>query len=105
MDRDAAWRGITRDLGEVSEAGPLGWAVLLLVLALPLASVFTVWKGSRLALAPLAVSAGLGVLWVLYYATDWWSNPGMTGAVGPLLLVVLAWLLLLVALTRLRRRT
>lgn len=104
MDWDAASWGITRDIEAVAAAGPGGWVVLLLVFALPLVSLFAVWKGRTLAWVPLAISVGLGVQWVLYYATDWWSNPGMTGAVVPLFLVVVAWLLLLIALGRLRRR-
>ncbi|MDX1658259.1 MAG: hypothetical protein R3343_05520 [Nitriliruptorales bacterium] len=104
MDWRAVWWGISRDVEVALEAGPVGWAILLMIVALPLGSVLAVWKGSRLSLVPLAASAGLGALWILYYGTDWWSNPGLAGAAFAVLLVAVAWVPLLVALWRLRHR-
>ena len=53
-----------------------------------------------LALAPLGISLVLFLLWVLYYATDWWSNPGQGGWPPANALFVLGWMLLLLAAVR-----
>ncbi|MGI8575288.1 MAG: hypothetical protein ACR2MA_08075 [Egibacteraceae bacterium] len=60
-------------------------------------------KGSRLALVPLVISIGVFISWFLYYATDWWGNPGTAGALGALLGVALGWVALFATLWRVRR--
>jgi hypothetical protein len=37
-------------------------------------------RGSRLAVLPVLICLGQTALWFLYYATDWFSNPGIGGA-------------------------
>lgn len=57
--------------------------LLVLFLLLPVAlSIYAGVRGSRLAVVPLAVFAGQMSLWFAYYATDWFSNPGLAGAMA-----------------------
>jgi hypothetical protein len=75
--------------------------ILALIAGLPVGSVLAlVLRRRLLALAPLGISLVLFVLWVLYYATDWWSNPGQGGWLPANALFVLGWILLLVAAAR-----
>lgn len=37
-------------------------------------------RSSRLAVLPVLIFVGQTALWFLYYATDWFSNPGSGGA-------------------------
>lgn len=105
MDWSAAWWGITRDFEELLEFGPVGWVIALVLLGLPVGSIIAAARGSLLAVIPLLISIGLGTGWVLYYATDWWTNPGVGGFVVPLLLATTAgWLILLVSVWRRRSR-
>ena len=74
--------------------------VLVLTLALPLAAASLAAARRWLALVPLAISFGLFATWVLYYATDWWSNPGQGAWLPAFLLVLVGWLLVGVAARR-----
>jgi hypothetical protein len=57
------------------------WPVLTLFLMLPTAlSIVPISRGSKLALLPPLILSGQCAMSFLYYATDWWSNPGMGGA-------------------------
>lgn len=57
--------------------------LLVVLLLLPVAlSLYAGARGSRLAVVPLAVFAGQASLWFAYYATDWFSNPGLAGALA-----------------------
>jgi hypothetical protein len=95
---EAGW-GISRDLEELRSSGVFGWVLITVSLALPgLAFVLVVFARSRLALVPLAIAAGLFGLWFLYYATDWFSNPGQGAWMPAFLAVLVAWGVLLVAL-------
>jgi hypothetical protein len=98
------FEGIARDLTELVAAGPFGWLVLAGLVLLAVFGVALVWAGSRLALASLAIFVGVLAMWFLYYATGWWSNPGLAGAVPPAFALMIAWLLLVVAAWRLQRR-
>jgi hypothetical protein len=89
---------ISRDLHELTLYGPLGYAILAAIAGLPTASILVLaWRRRLLALVPLAISALLFAVWALYYATDWWANPGLGGGAFPALLVALGWLVLIVA--------
>lgn len=58
----------------------------------------------RLTVVPLLMSCAVYIVWVLYYATDWWSNPGIGGAVVPALTLLAAWVLLVIAVVQYLRR-
>jgi len=97
---EAKW-GISRDLEELTLNGPLGFVILAVIAGLPVGSILVlVLRRRRLALAPLGISIVLFLLWVLYYATDWWSNPGQGGWPPANALFVLGWILLLLAAVR-----
>ena len=98
LDLAAAKWGISRDLKELTLFGPLGFVILAVIAGLPVGSILVlVLRRRLLALAPLGISMVLFLLWVLYYATDWWSNPGQGGWPPANALLVLGWILLLVA--------
>jgi hypothetical protein len=98
LDLAAARWGISRDLEELTLYGPLGFVILAFVAGLPLGSILVlVLRRRLLAVAPLAISIVLFLLWALYYATDWWSNPGQGGWPPANALFVLGWILLLLA--------
>jgi Kef-type K+ transport system membrane component KefB len=98
LDLAAARWGISRDLEELTLYGPLGFVILAFIAGLPLGSILVlVLRRRLLAIAPLAISIVLVLLWVLYYATDWWSNPGQGGWAPANALFVLGWILLLLA--------
>lgn len=64
----------------------------LLVLLLLVPAALAVWalvRGSRLALVPFIVLAGQVALWFSYYATDWFTNPGLKGGMTVALLPAL----------------
>lgn len=91
---EAKW-GIARDLDELTLYGPVGFFILAAIVGLPLGSILVLLiRRRRLALIPLGISAVLFVLWALYYATDWWSNPGQGGWPPANALFALGWLLL-----------
>jgi hypothetical protein len=94
---DAAW-GIGRDIDELRSTGAFGWIVLTLTFGLPVASFVVLVARNLLALIPLCISAGLFALWALYYATDWFSNPGQGAWAAAMLGVVIGWLVLAIAL-------
>lgn len=101
---DAARAGIGRDIQEVAEAGVLGWVVLGLVLALPVVSLALLVLRRWLAVIPVTISLSLLSVWFLYYATDWWSNPGQSASAPAFLLILLGWLIVCVEIWRARRR-
>lgn len=70
------------------------------VVGLPIASVLVLLLRSMLALVPLAISAFVFGLWFLYYATDWFSNPGQGAWMPVFLLVLFGWSLLVAAAFR-----
>ncbi|WP_020578340.1 hypothetical protein [Actinopolymorpha alba] len=96
--------GILRDLGELSGTDLVGWLLLAGLALLPIVGVLLILGGSRLAWIPVAVFAALMVLWFLYYATNWWSNPGIAGAALPALAVMISWIVLGVSAWSLHRR-
>ena len=99
MDFEAGWDGISRDVGELLSE-PVLAVVFVLMLALPVASAVLVAARRWLALAPLAIGGGLFAEWFLYYATDWWSNPGQGAWLPAFLLVLVGWVLVGVAARR-----
>ena len=72
---DEALALMRRDAGEA----PLIMLFLLLPVVL---SCYALVRGSRLAVVPLVVFAGQLSLWIAYYATDWFGNPGLAGAMA-----------------------
>jgi hypothetical protein len=98
LDLAAAKWGISRDLRELTLYGPVGFVILAVIVGLPVGSILVlVLRRRLLALAPLAISLVLFLLWGLYYATNWWSNPGQGGWPPANALFVLGWILLLLA--------
>ena len=96
MDVHAAWEGISGDMRELLST-PAMAVVLALTLALPAVSLGLVLARRRIALAPLVLSLGLFSVWFLYYATDWWSNPGLGVWMPAFLVVLCGWGLVAVA--------
>lgn len=90
MDLRAGVDGIARDVGELLDH-PVMTAVALLTLALPMASLLLVALRRWIAAVPLAISVGLFAAWFLYYAADWWANPGAGAWVPGFLLVLVGW--------------
>lgn len=77
--------------------GALGWTFLVLLIALPVASLIFVLARRWIALIPLLGSMALFAAWFLYYATEW-LPPVSGGAVSLVFILVLAgWGLLVVA--------
>ena len=103
LDIVAGRSGIARDVQEVANEGWVGWIVLAAVFALPVVSLVLLTRRRWLALLPLCVSVALGSTWFLYYATDWWSNPGQGAWVPALTLVLLGWFVIWVEIWRARR--
>ena len=102
-DIAAAWAGIARDVREVADEGWLGWLVLVIVFALPVMSLVLLTRRRWLALLPLCISVALFAEWFLYYATEWWSNPGQGAWIPALTLVLLGWFVVCVEIWRTRR--
>jgi CHASE2 domain-containing sensor protein len=92
----AKW-GISRDLDELTSGGPIGLTILTVSAALPALSLVALLRKRWLALAPLALSLGLFVVWGLYYATDWWANQGQGAWAPAFAFVLLGWLALIAA--------
>jgi hypothetical protein len=96
--------GIWRDLHLLAtEDGPIGWLVIASLVLLPVLAIGLSLAGSRLAIASVVIFVGVLAVWFLYYATDWWANPGLAGTVLPTLALLIAWAVLPVAVWRLRR--
>ena len=104
LDIDSARTGIGRDIQEFADAGVFGWAVLVLVFTLPAISLALLICRRWLAVIPLLISLALPSVWFLYYATDWWSNPGQGAWVPAFLLVLLGWFVVCAEIWRVRRR-
>ena len=68
--------GISKDVEAFTDE-PVGWTIVGLTFALPIASLAVLATTRRIAaIGPLAVGLALPTLWALYYATDWFANPG-----------------------------
>ncbi|MDQ2981578.1 MAG: hypothetical protein M3R26_04550 [Actinomycetota bacterium] len=103
LDVEKARWGIGRDLDELDAAGLFGWLMVAGTFGLPLISLALLLARRWLAVVPLAISGGLFAVWFLYYATDWWSNPGMNGAAQAGLVLLLGWAIVIDELRRPRR--
>jgi len=90
VDFGAGVAGIERDLREFL-GFPAGIPIVVLTVALPLVSLALLALRHRLALVPLLISVALLTEWFLYYATDWWSNPGQGVWVPAFVLVLGGW--------------
>ena len=75
-----------------------------MIFALPMMSMALLVRRRWLAMIPLLISLALFSVWFLYYATDWWSNPGKGTWAPAFMLVLLGWLLVIVEARRLRRQ-
>ena len=97
----------------MSEAFSLMWRdieaapALVVVMVLPVVfSIILLRRGSRLAWGAPSILVAQVVLWFTYYATDWFNNPGVGGAVLVGLIPTLVSVLVLVAAwARTRHRT
>ncbi len=63
--------------------------LVLFLLTPAVLGAFATTRGVRLAVVPLVVFAGQISLWFAYYATDWFSNPGLGGALVVVILPAL----------------
>jgi len=101
FDFDAARYGIERDIDELLAEGWFGVIWLTITFGLPLVSLVALLARRWLALLPLALSIGLALSWVAYYATDWMgppSGPGMFWLYS--LITVTGWVILIPVLAR-----
>lgn len=94
--------GIAKDMRVLADDGVFGWTILIVVFALPIASVLLIARRRWLALLPLAISFFVLAAWFVHYATDWWSNPGQGAWLPAVALVLLGWFLVAVELWRTR---
>jgi hypothetical protein len=99
MEWRAAWDGISRDVDEILRE-PVAAVVFALMVALPFLSVWLLMRRRWLAVVPLAISVGVFGAWFLYYATDWWQNPGQGAWLPAFLLMLGGWAVAIVALRR-----
>jgi hypothetical protein len=94
--------GFRQDLSELMSGGPIGWLLLAALVLLPVVAVMLALAGSRLAFGSLAIWVALAAAWTTYYATDWWSNPGVGGSVALMALALLTgWILVVISTVRL----
>ena len=103
MDLSAAWDGIGRDLSELAHGGAIGWLVLVGLVALPVVALLAV-RTTRLAWLALALWFVTPAVWVAYYATDLWGDPGLAGFYALMAPAAAAWLVLAVGVLRDRAR-
>jgi hypothetical protein len=102
LDLEAARSGISRDIDELVSEGVIGWTILVVGAGLPVVSLLALLLRRWLALIPLAISAAVFAVWVLYYATERWSNPGQGAWMPAFGVVLLGWLVLIFAFARRR---
>jgi hypothetical protein len=104
LDVASARAGIGKDIRVFAESGVFGWVVLTVVFALPLISMALLLRRRWLAMMPLLISLAIFSVWFLYYATNWWSNPGQGAWAPAFLLVFLGWLVVCAEIWRGRGR-
>lgn len=102
FDVASARSGIGKDIRVFAESGIFGWVVLATMFALPVMSMALLLRRRWLAMMPLLMSLAIFSVWFLYYATDWWSNPGQGAWAPAFMLVLLGWILVIVEARRLR---
>jgi hypothetical protein len=103
IDIGAGLSGIANDMRVLAQDGAFGWTILIVVLALPVASVLLLARRRWIALFSVVISFSVLATWLLYYATDWWSNPGQGAWLPAVALVLLGWVVVAVELWRMRR--
>jgi hypothetical protein len=103
IDIGAGLSGIANDMRVLAQDGAFGWTILIVVLALPVASVLLLARRRWIALLSVMISFSVLATWLLYYATHWWSNPGQGAWVPAVALVLLGWLVVAVELWRMHR--
>ena len=104
LDFASARSGIGKDVRAFADSGLFGWVALTMVFALPVTAIALLLRRRWLAVVPLLISLALFSVWFLYYATEWWSNPGQGAWAPAFMLVLLGWLLVIVEARRLRSR-
>jgi hypothetical protein len=72
------------------------------VFALPVMSTSLLLRRRWPAMIPMLISLAIFSVWFLYYATEWWSNPGQGVWAPAFMLVLLGWLLVIVEARRVR---
>lgn len=80
-----------RDLRSAGTAFPIGTVLVILTMALPVMSLLMAVRGCVYAWFAFAIAVALYGQWFLYYATDWWSNPGQGVWIPAALAVLLGW--------------
>jgi hypothetical protein len=103
IDIGVGLSGIANDMRVLAQDGAFGWTILIVVLALPVASVLLLARRRWIALFSVVISFSVLATWLLYYATDWWSNPGQGAWLPAVALVLLGWVVVAVELWRMRR--
>jgi hypothetical protein len=103
LDLDNAWAGMSRDIDEL-RMDTFGWVMLFSFALLPLASLILLGFRRWIAVVPLLGWLTLLVLWVLYYATDWFPPISGGSAILVFFAILVAWFMLLPAAFRPSRR-
>ena len=103
LDLDNAWTGISRDVDEL-RMDTVGWVMLLSFALLPLASLILLGFRRWIAVFPLLGWLALLVLWVLYYATDWFPPISGGSAILVFFAILVGWFMLLTAAVMPSRR-
>jgi hypothetical protein len=105
LDLDSAWAGMSRDIDEL-KMDAFGWVMVLSFSLLPLASLILLAFRRWIAVLPLLGWLALLVLWVLYYATDWFPPISGGSAILVFVAVLVGWFILFTAaFTPSRRRS
>jgi hypothetical protein len=96
LDLDSAWAGMSRDIDEL-KMDAFGWVMLLSFSLLPLGSLILLAFRRWIAVLPLLGWVALLVLWVLYYATDWFPPISGGSVILVFVAVLVGWFILLSA--------
>lgn len=104
MEISTAFDLMGRDIAELGSWFPVGTLVIVMTLALPVAALAMAVQGHRAAWLSVLVAVLVLGSWFLYYATDWWANPGQGSWVAMAAATVLGWAILAAALLSRRSR-
>ena len=104
LDVGSARWGIGRDIREFLDSGLFGAVVLGMTFGLPIGALILIALRRWVAVVPLLIWLGLMAAWFLYYATDWWANPGQAAWLPAFLLILIGWIIVITAFARVLRR-
>lgn len=91
MEISTAFELVGRDIAELGSWFPIGTLLVVMALALPPVALGMALRGYRAAWLSVLVAALIFGEWFLYYATDWWANPGLGSWVAVAGATVLGW--------------